>query len=102
MFRWLRDKPPALAAVATQDAVTGDIILNGYNRSCELHADTFGDIWCCSDAPSSSWPAKLGEADWLPVSDVLRSQAMSFPRGTSYGSDGMHPRQVAPLSDALL
>ena len=71
VFKWLRDKPPALTAAATQDAVTGETVLNGYNRSCKLHADTFADIWCCEDAPPCSWHAKIGEAGWIPDPGTL-------------------------------
>ena len=59
-----------------------------------MHAN----IWCDDDALTDfDWPSDIGDSDWLPDPDELRRQAMSFARGTSYGSDGIHPRQFALL-----
>ena len=101
VFKWLRDRPPALAAT-TSRGDDGTVQVDGYATTCFKSAGTFADIWSCEDAPPFTWPSDMGDADWLPDPDALRSHSITFSQGTSYGSDNVHPRHIALLSDHIL
>ena len=87
-----------------------DLAVVPYKQACLAEAKVFTDIWEGKDdgevgsAEDLTWPSDLEHvAIDLPLDPCgLREHALSFRAGTTYGTDVIHPRQVALLSDEVL
>ena len=83
------------------------------DRSRYQRASALIDVWKAEEADTeedariiSKWLTETPQGDavqnWWPEPDELRRTARSFPESKAYSADGLHPRQVAALSDRLL
>ena len=104
VFRWLRERPPFVNA-----PVDEELNILGYGDACNVRASVFSDIWERTDTTEFQdghnadlvWPVGLEHSDFdAPLDpDAVRRQARGFSWNTSFGTDMVHPCQIALLTD---
>ena len=97
VYRWIRDRPPQGVALCDER----DVPLP-YEQAVSLRAGQFADVWKSDGLDVDlAWPDGP-DFDLLPSPDEFKECAKTFSVATAFGTEGLHPRQLALLSDRLV
>ena len=95
-FRWIKDPPPWVPMVAA-----GPWGVASLQQDAEAKAATWRELWGQGDCIEHiQWQIpEEGVETMLPTRQQLADSAMSFPKQTALGVDGLHPRYFAEMSE---